>query len=91
MSSKITMLLSTALLAAGLAVRPASAHAEDPSSPDAERGDVNTYDFEDDLVLGDTVEPDAEVLYARRHGSRESLVRPRLHFIPELLKSGEDL
>jgi hypothetical protein len=91
MSSKITLLLSAALLTAGLATRPSSAHAEDPSPPDTARGDVNSYDFEDDLVLGDTVEPDAEVLYARRRGNRDSLVRPRLHFIPELLKSGEDL
>lgn len=54
-------------------------------------GGETTYDFEDDLVTGDLVRPDGEMLNVRRRGSRASLIRIREHFIPEMLKSVEDL
>jgi len=54
-------------------------------------GDTTTYDFEDDLVTGDLVRPDGEMLNVRRRGRRSSLIRIREHFIPEMLKSVEDL
>ena len=54
-------------------------------------GDATTYDFEDDLVSGDLVRPDGEMLSVRRRGRRQSLIRIREHFIPEMLKSVEDL
>ena len=50
-----------------------------------------TYDFEDDLVTGDLVRPDGEMLNVRRRGRRASLIRVREHFIPEMLKSVENL
>lgn len=50
-----------------------------------------TYDFEDDLVSGDLVRPDGEQLVVRRRGRRTSLITIREHFIPEMLKSVEDL
>lgn len=50
-----------------------------------------SYDFEDDLVQGDLVRPDGENLMVRRKGARQSLIRIREHFIPELLKSVENL
>ena len=50
-----------------------------------------TYDFEDDLVTGDLVRPDGEQLIVRRRGRRASLIQIREHFIPEMLKSVEDL
>ena len=53
--------------------------------------DATTYDFEDDLVSGDLVRPDGELLNVRRRGRRSSLIRIREHFIPEMLKSVEDL
>lgn len=49
------------------------------------------YAFDDDLVRGDTLGPDVEVLQARRRGARDSLIRARENFVHELLKSVEDL
>lgn len=49
------------------------------------------YAFEDDLVRGDTLGPDVEVLQTRRRGARDSLIRARENFVHELLKSVEDL
>ncbi len=54
-------------------------------------GGETTYDFEDDLVTGDLVRPDGELLSVRRRGNRASLIQIREHFIPEMLKSVEDL
>lgn len=57
-----------------------------------EAGNSETsYDFEDDLVQGDLVRPDGENLLVRRRGARDSLIRIREHFIPEMLKSVENL
>ena len=63
------------------------------SAQEAPAGGDNTtsYDFEDDLVQGDLVRPDGENLMVRRRGARESLIKIREHFIPELLKSVENL
>ncbi len=57
----------------------------------AQDGEATTYDFEDDLVQGDLVRPDGEMLNVRRRGRRASLIRVREHFIPEMLKSVENL
>ncbi len=57
----------------------------------AQDGETTTYDFEDDLVQGDLVRPDGELLNVRRRGRRASLIRVREHFIPEMLKSVENL
>ena len=79
-------LLLTGVLALGLSLTgfavTGSASAQD---------DGTTYDFEDDLVTGDLVRPDGELLSVRRRGRRASLIRVREHFIPEMLKSVENL
>ena len=61
------------------------------STASAQEGEATTYDFEDDLVTGDLVRPDGELLNVRRRGRRASLIRVREHFIPEMLKSVENL
>jgi hypothetical protein len=62
-------------------------------TPQAAAGEpaATSYDFEDDLVTGDLVRPDGELLSVRRRGNRASLIQIREHFIPEMLKSVEDL
>jgi len=62
-----------------------------PAPAAAQEDDATTYDFEDDLVSGDLVRPDGELLNVRRRGRRASLIRIREHFIPEMLKSVENL
>jgi hypothetical protein len=61
------------------------------SASAARADDVTEYRFDDDLVRGDLPFPSGEVLTVRRPGDRPSLVRARPHYIPELLKSVEDL
>ncbi len=73
------------LLALGTAVPVPTAQAQSGPAPET------TYDFEDDLVTGDLIRPDGEQLIVRRRGRRASLIQIREHFIPEMLKSVEDL
>ncbi len=87
-----TIIIAGALSGAmvfGFGLAPSSAEAQDPAAGGG--GDATTYDFEDDLVSGDLVRPDGEMLSVRRRGRRQSLIRIREHFIPEMLKSVEDL
>ncbi|HJL18289.1 MAG TPA: hypothetical protein RMH99_21675 [Sandaracinaceae bacterium LLY-WYZ-13_1] len=50
-----------------------------------------TFDFRDEHVEGGSVGPAGERLLHLDRGARESLVRPRLHFVPEMLKSVETI
>jgi hypothetical protein len=78
------------LLSSGLA----SAQDEGAGAPAPAGGagaGTTSYDFEDDLVTGDLVRPDGELLSVRRRGNRASLIQIREHFVPEMLKSVEDL
>lgn len=65
--------------------------AQDAKAGAAAEPQATSYDFEDDLVTGDLVRPDGELLSVRRRGNRASLIQIREHFIPEMLKSVEDL
>ncbi len=85
------VLFAMVLGASVLLAAPVLAQEGDAAAPTGGGGDTTTYDFEDDLVTGDLVRPDGEMLNVRRRGSRASLIRIREHFIPEMLKSVEDL
>jgi hypothetical protein len=49
------------------------------------------YDFEDDLVEGSFVRPEGEYFSAQKRGRHSSLIRIRRDFVPEMLKSAEDI
>jgi len=49
------------------------------------------YDFEDDNVEGDLQRPDGELVNAINKAKHSSLIEIRKDFIPEMLKSLEDI
>ena len=49
------------------------------------------YDFEDDMVEGDLQRPDGELVDSVRKSKHSSLIEIRKDFIPEMLKSLEDI
>lgn len=63
----------------------------DVASAQAEYAEKTEYTFDDDVVTGDLVRPDGEMTVVRKKGKERSLIRVRQHFIPEMLKSVEDL
>jgi hypothetical protein len=56
-----------------------------------EYAETTEYSFDDDVVTGDLVRPDGEMTVVRKKGKERSLIRVRQHFIPEMLKSVENL
>ena len=85
------VLCITAASGAGNALAQDQKAAAAPAAAPAAEPQATSYDFEDDLVTGDLVRPDGELLNVRRRGNRASLIQIREHFIPEMLKSVEDL
>ena len=51
--------------------------------------DYTEYDFEDDLVHGDLVRPDGELVGVQRRFERVGLIRIRDNFIDRLLASAD--
>ena len=49
------------------------------------------YTFTDDLVEGDLMRPDGDMAMVRGHRETISLIRIRDTFVPEMLKSVENL
>jgi len=49
------------------------------------------YDFDDDLVEGELQRPDGEFIDTQRRAKQSSLIKIREDFIPEMLKSAEDI
>ena len=56
-----------------------------------EYADSTEYSFDDDVVEGDLVRPDGEMTVVRKQGKQRSLIKVRQHFVPEMLKSVEDI
>jgi hypothetical protein len=90
MTTRPTLLaVALALALLPLWAVPAPAAAEEPRSD--KNGELTAYKFDDELVTGDTANPNGEVLHVRKRGKRESLIRARTHWVPELLKTAENL
>lgn len=71
---------------------PRAAPAAEVGAPEPPRYQTRTrYDFEDDLVEGEIFTPDGTVVHAARHATFESMIRPREHFLPEMIKAADDL
>lgn len=84
--------LSCIFAVISLAGAPSASAQDDAAAKGAPKDDgTTTYNFDDDIVTGDLVRPDGEILQVRGLGKRASLIQIREHFIPEMLKSVEDL
>jgi hypothetical protein len=96
----IVMTLSTGLTGVALAqeAQPASPPRATAAPAGGSNADENTtykaktvYDFEDDMVEGDLQRPDGELIDSVRKAKHSSLIEIRKDFIPEMLKSLEDV
>ncbi|HUJ57081.1 MAG TPA: hypothetical protein VLX92_01250 [Kofleriaceae bacterium] len=52
---------------------------------------VKVYDFSGDTIEGDLVKPEGSTVDARDFAKHSSLITIRTNFIPEIIKSAEDL
>ena len=56
-----------------------------------DKSKVKVYDFSGDTIEGDLVKPEGSTVDARDFAKHSSLIRIRKDFIPEIIKSAEDL
>ena len=89
--------IAVLMLAGGMS-RGALAQQKPAAGKPAGGGDDNTqykaktvYDFEDDMVEGDLQRPDGELVNSLKKTEHSSLIEIRKDFIPEMLKSAEDI
>ncbi|HTR50215.1 MAG TPA: hypothetical protein VMJ10_05865 [Kofleriaceae bacterium] len=54
-------------------------------------GKVKVYDFSGDTIEGDLIKPEGSTVDARDFAKHSTLINIRKHFIPEIIKSAEDL
>ena len=87
--SRILFVLTGATLLLG-AVPASSAFAQDAAGG-VQYKQKTVYDFDDDVVEGDLVRPDGEFAEVRSKAKHSSLIKIRENFIPEMLKSAEDI
>jgi hypothetical protein len=71
-----------------------AAHAQDKKAGGDKAGGapkVKVYDFSGDTIEGDLIRPEGSTVDARDFAKHASLIRIRKNFIPEIIKSAEDL
>lgn len=60
----------------------------------AQDGEVpleRTIDFGDEMIEGELVRPDGDLIEGQRHESSTSLIEIREHFIDKMIQSAEDI
>ncbi len=99
---KKPLIIGLALFGGIALAAPRASFAQDKAAPAAAAaapaGDDNVqykaktvYDFEDDTVEGDLQRPDGELVSSQKKAEHSSLIEIRKDFIPEMLKSLEDV
>jgi hypothetical protein len=76
---------------AGIFLASSAAFAQDAKSSDSESGDGYGYEFSDDPLSAGGFGPNDATIRVRPGPVRRTLIRPRTSFVPEMLKSVENI
>jgi hypothetical protein len=87
--ASITILAVPAVLGEQAHAQPAKT--SDKGNDKAASSKVKVYDFSGDTIEGDLIRPEGTTVDARDFAKHASLIRIRTNFIPEIIKSAEDL
>ena len=71
--------------------QPSPAKTSDKGNDKAAGSKVKVYDFSGDTIEGDLIRPEGTTVDARDFAKHASLIHIRKDFIPEIIKSAEDL
>ena len=83
--------LGAAALVAAMSLSVTAA-AQQPTAKDKGKDSSGySYKFDDDLMKGGTLGGNTPRIEVVKMGRRDRLIRPRLHFVPEMLKSVEKM
>jgi len=84
---KLVLVFAVLALAAGTSFAQGAKKGGDSGG----NGKVKVYDFSGDTIEGDLIKPEGSTVDARDFAKHSSLIRIRKDFIPEIIKSAEDL
>ena len=87
MSSVLSRGKRAVLAIAAIVAMAGTAFAAPPASDD----EPKQFDFETDEVTVDVLKPDATMVEVLRAKARKSLIRIRVDFIKEIVRSAEDI
>ena len=90
MVSMRVRIVSLALGVSAFAVTGA-AFAQDKAAAGGEKGDGYGYEFDDDPLSAGGFGPNDATIRVRPRAARTTLIRPRIQFVDEMLKSVENL
>ncbi len=94
MKTMAMMLVAGAMVLMGSTASAQQARAGGTGAPAPQgegAGRTQEFNFTDELVQGQLVRPDGETTRVRRRNAGISLIRIREHFVPEMLKSVENI
>lgn len=86
-----SLVVLCALAGGALADKDSSGGGAAASSGNKGNGKVKVYDFSGDNIEGDLIKPEGTTVDARDFAQHSSLIKIRKDFIPEIIKSAEDL
>jgi hypothetical protein len=87
----LNILFAVTMLAGSAGVAFAQAKPAAGGGDNVQYKSKTVYDFDDDTVEGDLVRPDGEFVDTRKGAKHSSLIKIRENFIPEMIKSAEDI
>jgi hypothetical protein len=87
LASAVVVVAWAAVLAVVVMATGSTAYADDKAAA----GKVKVYDFSGDTIEGDLIRPEGTSVDVRDFAKHSSLIRIRKDFIPEIIKSAEDL
>jgi len=82
------LVVAAILLVGGIASAQPAAKGGNQAPPP---GKTKVYDFSGDTIEGDLIKPEGSTVDARDFSKHSSLINIRKDFIPEIIKSAEDL
>jgi hypothetical protein len=94
-----TAVLIVSVIIGGIIAGSTTALADDKAKPAAKAAPAaaaatpktKVYDFSGDTIEGELIKPEGSTVDARDFAKHSSLIRIRTNFIPEIVKSAEDL
>ena len=87
----VAFVIALAVVSLGSTAFAAKKRKKAPVTNDDALQRKTVYNFEDDVITGSLLKPDATIIDSIRNSKYSSLIKIRQNFIPEIIKSAEDL
>lgn len=80
-----------AMVLGGMTLQSAAALAAPPKAAEPPKAEKKKFNFDGDTISTDYLKPGTMLLEGVTRGRRSSLIEVRLDFVPELMRSADDI